>query len=65
MKDLHSHLLPGIDDGSKSFEESIKILKKASIEGVTDIVLTPHYIEDTKYNCNNKNKKELFAESDF
>ena len=51
MKDLHSHLLPGIDDGSKSFEESIKILKKASIEGVTDIVLTPHYIEDTKYNC--------------
>ena len=62
MKDLHSHLLPGIDDGSKSFEESIKILKKASIEGVTDIVLTPHYIEDTKYNCNNKNKKELFEE---
>ncbi len=60
MKDLHCHLLPGIDDGSKSIEESIKILKTAEKEGVTDIMLTPHYIENTKYDCDNLKKKELF-----
>ena len=38
----------------KALKKVLKYLKKASIEGVTDIVLTPHYIEDTKYNCNNK-----------
>ncbi len=60
FKDLHCHLLPGIDDGSKSIEESIEILRRAEKEGVTEIVLTPHYIENTRYNCNNKNKLELF-----
>ena len=62
MKDLHSHLLPGIDDGSSSLEESIQILKQAQNQGVTDLILTPHYIEGSKYNCNNKNKKELFKQ---
>lgn len=59
MKDLHNHLLYGIDDGSKSIEESIIVLKGMEKEGVTDIVLTPHYIIGTKYNCNNEKKKEL------
>ena len=61
FKDLHCHLLPGIDDGSKTIEESIETLRRAEKEGVTEIVLTPHYIENTRYNCNNKNKKELFV----
>lgn len=60
FKDLHCHLLPGIDDGSSSIEESIETLRRAEKEGVTEIVLTPHYIENTRYNCNNKNKLELF-----
>lgn len=60
MKDLHSHLLFGIDDGSKSLKESIEILKKASRAGVTEMLVTPHYIEDSKYNCNNKDKEVLF-----
>ena len=59
FKDLHCHLLPGIDDGSKSLEESIRILKVAESEGVTEMILTPHYIENSKYNCNNKDKREL------
>lgn len=58
MKDLHSHILYGIDDGSKTIEESIEILKKAKKQGVTDIVLTPHYIKDTSYQANNKEKNE-------
>lgn len=62
MKDIHTHILHGIDDGAKTIEESIEILKIASQNGVTDIVLTPHYIKDSKYNANNKVKKEKFNE---
>ena len=56
MKDLHCHLLPGIDDGSSSIEESISLLKSMSEFGIKEIVITPHYIENSKYDCNNKNK---------
>ncbi len=59
MKDLHSHILMGIDDGSKSLDESVAILKKAKKAGVTDIMLTPHYIKNSKFACNNKDKEEL------
>lgn len=62
MRDLHSHILNGIDDGSKSIEESIAILKEEVKFGVTDVVLTPHYIKDSKYNANNKTKEKLFKE---
>ena len=39
MKDLHSHFLYGVDDGSKSLEETKEMLKNAYECGVTDIVL--------------------------
>jgi protein-tyrosine phosphatase len=60
MKDLHSHILYGIDDGSKSIEESIDILKELEKSGIDEIILTPHYIENTNYNCNNNLKEEIF-----
>ncbi len=56
MKDLHNHLIYNVDDGSTSKELSIKILKEMEIKGVTDIVLTPHYIIGTNYNTNNQDK---------
>ncbi|MBQ3325784.1 hypothetical protein IJG79_01390 [Candidatus Saccharibacteria bacterium] len=62
MIDIHCHILPGIDDGSKSFNESLEIIKKAQKEGITDIILTPHYIVGTKYDANNAEKKDLLAE---
>lgn len=42
MIDLHSHLLPGVDDGSRSVEQSVQVLSRMQTEGVTDICLTPH-----------------------
>lgn len=42
MIDLHCHLLPGVDDGSRTVEQSIEVLTRMALEGVTDIVLTPH-----------------------
>ena len=50
MIDIHCHLLYGIDDGSKSLESSVDIINDLSKIGYTDIILTPHYISNTKYN---------------
>ncbi len=62
MIDVHSHILPSIDDGSNSIEESIEILRKAFSSGVTDIILTPHYIKDSTYNKKNTEKEILIQE---
>lgn len=62
MVDVHSHILYGIDDGSKSIEESLEILKEEVKFGVTDVILTPHYIKDSKYNANNKLKEKIFKD---
>ena len=43
VTDFHSHILPGIDDGSKSLEESIAMLKMEVEQGVTHVVATPHF----------------------
>jgi|SRR5690242_7438899 len=42
MIDLHSHLLPGVDDGSPSVERSAPVLKRFKDQGVECVVLTPH-----------------------
>lgn len=59
MIDIHSHILPGIDDGSRSLAESIEMLKKLEDVGFTDIICTPHYIENTKYTFNNGQKQKI------
>ncbi len=42
MVDIHSHILPGWDDGSRNMEESLEMLRIAVEGGTTDIVATPH-----------------------
>lgn len=44
--DYHSHILPGVDDGVQSLEESIEILDKCETLGVKKVHLTPHIMED-------------------
>lgn len=41
--DYHSHILPEIDDGSKSAEESVQMLEKLSEQGLERVVATPHF----------------------
>ena len=60
MKDLHCHLLYGIDDGSKTIEESIQLLKEAEEKGIDEMILTPHYVDHSKYMCNNEEKAKIF-----
>jgi protein-tyrosine phosphatase len=43
MRDAHSHILFGVDDGSRSFEESQEMFHAARAVGITKIVCTPHF----------------------
>ena len=43
MVDIHTHVLPCVDDGSESKKKSLKMIKDAVKMGVTDMILTPHY----------------------
>lgn len=44
--DIHCHILPGVDDGSKSMEESKWMLRKEYEDGVRRIIVTPHFRYD-------------------
>lgn len=41
--DFHSHILPGVDDGSQSVEESIALLRKEAEQGISHVIATPHF----------------------
>lgn len=49
MIDLHSHLLPGIDDGPKSLQESLKMARIYEKAGYRQVVATPHWIPGTSW----------------
>ena len=48
--DLHSHLIPGIDDGSQSMEESLSLLKGMEALGYEKMIITPHIMLDAYRN---------------
>ncbi len=43
MIDFHSHIIPGVDDGSKSVEETYNMIVEAKDAGFTDIIMTSHF----------------------
>ena len=57
MIDTHNHILFDIDDGCRNIEESIILLKQMEELGFRKIILTPHYINGTKYTINNLEKE--------
>ncbi len=44
MIDIHTHVLPGIDDGAQNISDSLEILQALAKQGVTELVATPHII---------------------
>ncbi|MBR3118222.1 MAG: tyrosine protein phosphatase, partial [Oceanobacillus sp.] len=43
MIDIHSHILPGVDDGAKTEEDSLDMARAAVAQGITTIIATPHH----------------------
>lgn len=62
MIDIHTHLLPGVDDGSPSFEVSLAVLKRFAEQGVTTLVCTPHLNAGQAALAPVARHRELFAE---
>ena len=61
MIDIHSHILPGIDDGSRDIYDTLEMAKMAVDSGVTEIVVTPHCnVPDLYDNYYGKKYKETF-----
>ena len=58
MIDMHSHILPYIDDGAIKLKESIQMIKEAKEAGFDSIVSTSHYIEES-YNASKMKRQEL------
>ena len=56
MIDFHTHILPNIDDGSKSVEETFNLIKEAEKAGFDTIISTSHYMEDY-YEVENRERK--------
>lgn len=50
MIDIHSHILPGIDDGAKTEEDSLAMAREAVLNGITTIVASPHHKNRTYEN---------------
>ena len=62
MIDIHSHILPGVDDGVKTLASSIELIRELSRSGATDIIATPHYVSETRYVSRKDNNLRLLEE---
>jgi len=49
MVDLHCHILPGLDDGAKTIEDSLAMAEDAIQDGITHVVATPHACTEYKF----------------
>ncbi|MBO0387405.1 capsular biosynthesis protein [Staphylococcus simulans] len=68
MIDIHNHILPSVDDGSSSMDETLDMILQAQEQGVTGIIVTPHHLHP-KYNLDfkevQKHLDELMAEDNI
>lgn len=58
MTDIHCHLIYDVDDGCRDIKESIILLKKMKNVGFDNVIITPHYIENSEYDSENEEKLE-------
>lgn len=62
LVDIHNHTLPFVDDGAKDFEDAVSNLEYLKNIGVTDVILTSHYIEKSNYKADVKERNEILTE---
>ncbi|MBR3180085.1 hypothetical protein IKF57_00930 [Candidatus Saccharibacteria bacterium] len=62
MIDIHSHILPGVDDGARDFDDSLKMLRELEKNRITHVICTPHYIDATNYSSPAAENRKIFRE---
>lgn len=62
MIDIHNHIIPNVDDGSDSLELSRQLLIDAEKEGITDVLITPHFMKHGPYSVRKKELIKLFEQ---
>ena len=62
MIDIHAHVLPGIDDGARNFDDSLDMIRGLSSCGVTDVIATPHYVNESIYVSSRSENMKLAQE---
>jgi protein-tyrosine phosphatase len=60
--DLHSHILPGVDDGAPDLDTSLQMLRIAAADGTKKIVATPHQRHPAGYHVGRERAEQTFAE---
>ncbi|MDA3932005.1 MAG: hypothetical protein PF513_04640 [Tenericutes bacterium] len=62
MIDIHTHLLPFVDDGVDDFEQAIEIIKSLFSQGINHIFITPHYYRTRNFLSTVSENEKIFAE---
>lgn len=62
MIDFHSHILPGMDDGSRDVPESLKLLVLSAQQGIETIIATPHFYHDRESVADFLNRRQASYE---
>ena len=62
MIDLHSHILPGLDDGPATWEDSLEMARMALADGIRTVVASPHLFRHRSVNMGEVNHKETILD---
>jgi protein-tyrosine phosphatase len=62
MIDIHAHILPGLDDGPKTWEQSLQMAQMAADDGIRIMVATPHLFKQKSLNLEQFNPKEVILQ---
>jgi protein-tyrosine phosphatase len=62
MIDIHAHILPGLDDGSHSWEESLRMARMAVDDGIRIMVATPHLFKRRSIDLDQINTREVILQ---
>ena len=62
MIDIHAHILPGVDDGAKNWEQSLEMARLAVEDGITAMVATPHLYKGRSVGSSHLNTREIILQ---
>ena len=62
MIDIHAHILPGVDDGAKNWEQSLEMAQMAVNDGIRVMVATPHLFKGRTFDLSQLNDKEIILQ---